>query len=175
MSEEKKARLLKEEDFGQFFKEVEKTAFSFAYSILMNREDARDAVQEGFMKFYKSKEKLDLNRNIKAYLFQIIKNVCFDMLNSRKNTEEIENIPLKDNYDRIEAIDRKKIIKEAMKILNRQERMVISLLTYEGFSSKEVGEIMNISDSTVRNHFMAGRNKIKNFIIKNYPEYARAI
>ena len=175
MSEEKKVRLFKEEDFEQFFKDVEKTAFSFAYSILMNREDARDAVQEGFMKFYKAKNKVDLNKNVKAYLFQIIKNVCFDMLNLRKNTEEIENIPLKDNHDRIETIDRKKIIKEAMKILNRQERMVISLLTYEGFSSKEVGEIMNISDSTVRNHFMAGRNKIKNFIIKNYPEYARAI
>ncbi len=175
MSEEKKARLFKEEDFGQFFKEVEKTAFSFAYSILMNREDAKDAVQEGFMKFYKAKNKVDLNKNVKAYLFQIIKNVCFDILNSRKNTEEIENLPLKDNFDRIETIDRKKIIKEAMKILNRQERMVVSLLTYEGFSSKEAGEIMNISDSTVRNHFMSGRNKIKNFIIKNYPKYARSI
>ncbi len=175
MGEEKGIKRLKEEDFERFFKEVEKTAFSFAYSILMNNEDAKDAVQEGFMKFYRSKEKLDLNKNIKAYLFQIIKNVCFDMLNSRKNTEEIENIPLKENYDRIESLDRKKIIKEAMKILNTQERMVISLLMYQGFSSKEVGKIMNISDSTVRNHFMSGRIKIKNFIIKNYPEYARAI
>ncbi|BBB32625.1 RNA polymerase sigma-70 factor, ECF subfamily [Thermotomaculum hydrothermale] len=175
MEREKAPELFREEDFEKFFKENEKTAFSFAYSILMNREDAKDAVQEGFMKFYKARNRLDANRNLKAYLFQIVKNVCFDILNSRKNTEEIENIPLKEINNRIESMDRKKIIKEAMKILNRQERMVISLLTFEGFSSKEVGEIMNISDSTVRNHFMNGRNKIKNFIIKNYPDYARAL
>ncbi len=175
MIEEKSFLLLNEEEFERFFKENEKAAFSFAYSILLNREDAKDAVQEGFMKFYKAKKRIDKNRNFKAYLFQIIKNVCFDMLNSRKQTEDIENIALKESKDRIETMDRKKIIKEAMRILNKQERMVISLLTFEGFSSREVGEIMNISDSTVRNHFMSGRNKMKNFIIKNYPEYARAL
>ncbi len=164
-----------EEGFNAFFKENQKIAFSFAYSILLNREDAKDAVQEGFMKFYKVLNRIDKNKNFKAYLLQIIKNVCFDMLNKRKQTESIESLALKETKDAIENIDRKKIIKEAMKILNKQERMVVSLLTFEGFSSIEVAEILNISDSTVRNHYMNGRNKIKNFIIKNYPEYARSI
>ncbi len=166
---------LSELEFEKLFMELEKMAFNFAYSIVLNSEDAKDAVQEGFLKLYRSKEKLDKNKNIKAYLFQIIKNVCFDILRSKRNTQEIENTTIKINNSRETELDRKQIIKEAMNILTTQERMIIGLLMFEGFTSKEAGEIMNLSDSTIRNHFMNGRKKIKNFILKNYPDYARSL
>ncbi|GEM_PF-1570482 len=175
MSQVKNGNFALETDFEKFFKENEKMAFNFAYSIVSNPEDAKDAVQEAFMKFYKAKDRIDKDKNVKAYLFQIIKNVCFDMLKEKRYTEQLDNISIRDEKNKAEEIDRKTIIKKALEILNRQERMVVVLLTFKGFSSKEAGEILGISDSTVRNHFMSGRNKIKNFIIKNFPEYARSI
>ncbi len=161
--------------FNRFVKETEKMLYSFAYSITLNNEDAKDAVQEAYLRLFKARQRVDYRKNPKAYVFQIVKNVCFDIIGKRKNEKTIENLPVEEKFDRDTIIDRKKIISSALKILNKQERMVVCLLIFDGFSSKEAGEILGLSDSTIRNHYMNGRNKIRNFIVKHYPEYARSI
>jgi len=161
--------------FDSFVRETEKMLYSFAYSITLNKEDAKDAVQEAYLRLFKARQRVDYQKNLKAYVFQIVKNVCFDIIAKRKHENPIENLAVEEKVNRDTVLDRRKIIGAALKILNKQERMIITLLIFEGFSSKEAGEILGLSDSTVRNHYMNGRNKIRNFIIKNYPEYARSI
>lgn len=164
-----------EQAFEQFIKQKEKLLKSIAYGILQNKEDVEDALQNCYLRFFKSKERLNETQNPAAYLVQIVKNVCFDLLKSGKKgfKEDFEDANLSYSEHKSEAIDRKKVITSAMKILNEKERLVIALIHTEGYTSYEVAELTGYNDSTVRTYYMNGREKMKNYIIKFFPEFAR--
>jgi len=164
-----------ENAFEQFIKEKERLLKSVAYGILQNREDVEDALQNCYLRFFKSKGRLNESKNPTAYLVQIVKNVCFDLLKSDRKgyKEDFESANLSYTENKAENIDRKKVIASAMKILNDKERLVISLVHTQGYTSYEVAELTGFKDSTVRTYYMNGREKMKNFIIKFFPEFAR--
>jgi len=164
-----------EQAFEQFIKQKEKLLKSIAYGILQNTQDVEDALQDCYIRFFKSKEKLNKSKNPTAYLVQIVKNVCFDLLKANRKgyKEDFEEANLSYSEKPQEQLDRKKVIASAMKILNEKERLVISLIHTEGYTSFEVAELTGFNNSTVRTYYMNGREKMKNYIIKFFPEFAR--
>lgn len=56
--------------------------------------------------------------------------------------------------------------------LTEKQRTVFLLRGIEGMSSKEVGEILGCRASTVRNHLLAARRKLRQELVRLYPEYA---
>lgn len=163
-----------EEAFRKFVSETERLLMSVGYSILLNSEDARDAVQDAYLRFWRSRERLDRDGYIRAYLVQILKNVCFSMLKKRASTVGMEEIPelgMKENPS--SRLDEKEIVSRALTVLKEKERMIVAMIHYENLDSTEVGEILGLSASTVRSHYQSARIRMKNYIIRYFPEFVR--
>ena len=74
-------------EFSNQLLNLEQSLERFAYSLTANREDAKDLLQETFLKALTYKEKFEDNTNLKAWTFTIMKNTFIN--NYRKNTLNI--------------------------------------------------------------------------------------
>ncbi|NOY22184.1 MAG: sigma-70 family RNA polymerase sigma factor [Acidobacteria bacterium] len=163
-----------EDAFKEFVGETERLLMSVSYGILLNTEDARDAVQDAYLRFWRSRERLDPNGYIQAYLVQILKNVCLTMLKKRANTVGMDEIPEPGKKETPSSrLDEKEIISRAMTVLKEKERMIVAMIHYENMDSAEVGEILGLSASTVRSHYQSARIRMRNYITRFFPEFVR--
>ncbi len=163
-----------EDVFREFVSETERLLMSVSYGILLNSEDARDAVQDTYLRFWRSRERLDPNGYIRAYLVQILRNVCLNMLKKRSETvgiEEISEPGKKENP--ASGLGHKQVISRALTVLKEKERMIVAMIHYENMDSAEIGEIMGLSASTVRSHYQNARIRMKNYITRFFPEFVR--
>ncbi|RLE18278.1 MAG: hypothetical protein DRJ08_07865, partial [Acidobacteria bacterium] len=174
MVDTKRLRLGDEDAFREFVGETKRLLMSVSYGILLNTEDASDAVQDAYLRFWRSRERLDSAGYIKAYLVQILKNVCLSMLKKRANTVGMDEIPEQGRRENTSSrLDDKELVSRAMTVLKEKERMIVAMIHYENLDSAEVGEILGLSPSTVRSHYQSARIRMKNYIIRNFPEFVR--
>ncbi len=163
-----------EEAFREFVGETERLLMSVGYGILLNVEDARDAIQDAYLRFWRSRERLDSTGYVRAYLVQILRNVCLTMLKKRGNAVGMDEIPEQGKRDNTSfRLDEKEVVSRAMTVLKEKERMIVAMIHYENLDSAEVGEILGLSASTVRSHYQNARTRMKNYIIRYFPEFVR--
>lgn len=174
-------------DIDAFEKIVElyqKRLFKIAYKMVGRVEDARDILQEAFIKIFKNIHKLKAVREPFPYFCRITINVCMDWL----RRERIKHLPL-DNYLHIlkgknrssypspellmHQREKEEIITESLHCLTHRERAALSLRDLEGHKTKEVAAILGCSQATVRSHIASARLKMKEYLLANYPELKR--
>ncbi len=152
--------------------------YNTAYRMTRNAQDAEDLVQETYLKAYKYYDKFEEGTNLKAWLFKILKNtfinsyrkaqlqppqsdfadieesfesqISEDAVRQIRNPEEelLENV-LDEDVQR--AIDR----------LPQDYRMVVLLADLEGFSYKEISDILEIPVGTVMSRLYRGRRLLE--------------
>ncbi|MCA1558384.1 MAG: sigma-70 family RNA polymerase sigma factor [Acidobacteria bacterium] len=164
--------------FEQIMVISERRVVSTAWRILGDREDARDAAQEVFLRAYKYLGSFREDQNFSGWLYRITVNVCRDIARKRSHgghkrfisyeteLEEglLETIPAPDDTERhaIEAQERH-IVSLALSALSLKERSALVLRDMEGLSTEEVAEIMGTRAATVRSQIASGRTKIKRY------------
>jgi len=149
----------------QIVKTHEGALLRYAARILRNEENARDTVQEAFIRFVRvrqqGKEKI---QNVQAWLFRITRNLCLDQLRAKKRQleisldEEVDGMPsLAESLgsDK-ERPDKKVQLNEAMQMVRQQimaldprSREIVVLKLEQGRSYKEIAEIMNLKVGNV--------------------------
>lgn len=148
--------------------------FRFACSMLGNKDDAKDAVQDAMVKIWNQKELLADIRNPEAWCMQVTRNLCLDRYKAvkirRQATEKIkalqeEKVPTP--YDRAEQKDRVEKLRQLINELPEKAKMVIHLRDVEGYSYKEIGEILGISLDEVKINIFRARKLLKDQLIKN--------
>ncbi len=128
-------------------------------------EDAEDAFQEGFVKIYAKLAEYKYEGSFGGWLRRVMVNTVLD--NMRKNKKhafhedvnELPNIsaPPQSPLDEMSA-------KELMGILEKLPdgyRVVFNMFAIEGYSHKEIGEKLNITESTSKSQFLRARTYIK--------------
>jgi len=132
---------------------------SLSFKILKDLEEAKDVVQEAFLRAMENIKNIRKGESLRSWLFRVVYRLAIDKKrrNNLFNKKILELAGVKKfqneyNYE----------ISEFLKSLNPKEREVIYLRA-EGFSSKEIGEIIGCSESTVRVHLHNARKKIKKF------------
>lgn len=162
--------------FDQIMIRHQRLVVSTAWRILGNKEDARDAAQECFLRVYKYLKNFKRGEDFSAWLYRITVNVCRDHARKRggagrfvsfeREWEEggFASLPSRENIEE-EAIlsQEKNIIERALATLTKRERAVIVLRDLEGLSTEEVSEILGSSQGTVRSQISSARAKIKRF------------
>lgn len=127
-----------------------------AFTYTQNMEDARDIVQDVFLKFIVKSPRLDSDEHEKAWLIRVTINTCKNHLASayRKNRAELrEDISVFDKYSTG--------LTDAVNSLPTKYRIVIHLFYYEGYSQKEIAKIINLTESAVATRLQRGRNLLK--------------
>lgn len=132
-----------------------------------NEHEALDILQEGFIKVFRYLDKYKPGTSLKSWIKRIMINTSIDFYRkrSKKRTEDIESaFSVSSSYS--EALDHLKVeeIMKAVQQLSPSCRAVFNLYVIEGYSHREVGEILNITESTSRSNLVKARNKLKEMI-----------
>jgi RNA polymerase sigma-70 factor (ECF subfamily) len=152
--------------------------YSAALRMTRNPADAEDIVQEAFLKAYRAYDTFEEGTNLKAWLYRILTNTYINRYRKRqRRPDETELGELEDLYlyKRLgepsgathsaerEAIDQliDDDIIEAIEALPENFRMPVVLADVDGFSYKEIAEIVDIPMGTVMSRLHRGRNALQ--------------
>ncbi|MGN1442735.1 MAG: RNA polymerase sigma factor [Acutalibacteraceae bacterium] len=129
-----------------------------AFSVVRNTHDAEDAVQETFLKLVRLKPSFHDETHEKAWLLRVTINNAKNIRRSygREGTSLDENQP----FVYTESTD---VLNEVLS-LPEKYRVVIHLYYYEGYSIKEIAEILNKPAATVGTLLSRGRKMLKTFL-----------
>ena len=162
--------------------------FSTALRMTRNRSDAEDLVQETYIKGWRSFHTFQEGTNLRAWLFRIMTNTYINKYNAqkRKGTEvELDDIEELFLYKRLGSIDQSQLsssaedqmlelftddeVKSAIESLPEDFRIPVLLSDVDGFSYKEISEMLEIPMGTVMSRLHRGRKAMQKMLY----EYAR--
>ncbi len=131
--------------------------FRVCYCILCHRDDAEDALQETFLKYLTKAPEFKSAEHEKAWLIKVATNISKNMVLLRKKRKTIDL----DELSSIGIEDEDTEVFETIMALPVKYKIVMTLYYIEGYSSKEVAEIIGISPESVRKRLQNGRELLK--------------
>ena len=134
-----------------------------------NEHDALDILQEGFIKVFRNIAKYQPGTTLAAWIRRIMVNTAIDYYrkNIRRRTEDLDTAyELKSmDADAISQCSEKEIL-EAVQQLTPAYRVVFNLYVIEGYSHREIADLMDITESTSRSNLVKSRMKLREIINK---------
>jgi len=141
--------------------------------ISLPEEEARDIVQDVFVKFWNDCKKLDIQFSIRSYLFVSVKNRCFDVL--RKKNRNIKVQEISNEYDIADEAFETYILSELETLFNNSLtklpercREVFELSRLHGLKNREIAAKLNLSEKTVENQITKAlhilREELKDYL-----------
>ena len=166
----------KEEVFEQEFLPHINSMYNFAYRLTFEEDDAKDLVQDTYLKAFRFIDSFERGTNAKAWLFRILKNsfindfrkkskqpakVDYNEVESYYNSEDVDETITTDL--RVETVQHMigDEVTNALNALDVDFRTVIILCDLEGFTYEEMAKILNIPIGTVRSRLHRARNLLK--------------
>ncbi len=154
--------------------------YAAALRLTRNPADAEDLVQETYLKAYRGFAGFEQGTNLRAWLYRILTNTFINTYRSKKRRpdetdfDEVEDLYL---YRRLGGLEAATVgrsaedelldwfseaeVKEALEALPEQFRMAVLLADVEGFSYKEIAEILDVPIGTVMSRLHRGRKAMQ--------------
>jgi RNA polymerase sigma-70 factor (ECF subfamily) len=157
------------EDFKKVIDKYKGKALALAWNYMGNREDAEDACQDAFLKSYLNLNTFDFSKSFKDWFYTILCNRCKDQLRKRrrfqtfvtsKKGEVLERV----NHGARESTSSLKIPEGILGKLRPKERISLYLWANDGYTSKEIADLLKCSPSTARVHLFKARKKLKSLL-----------
>ena len=130
-------------------------------------DDALDILHEGFIKVFRYIAKYNAGTSLGSWIRRIMINTSIDYYRKekRRRTESLDNAYTlsSKNVDAVASLSAKEII-IALQSLSPAYRSVFNLYVIEGYSHREVAEILQITESTSRSNLVKARTKLKNLL-----------
>lgn len=160
---------------GEFMPHID-SMYNFAYRLTFDEDDAKDLVQDTYLKAYRFINSFEQGTNAKAWLFRILKNSFINEYRKKSKQptkvdyQEVETYYNSDDVDYQSTTDlRAESIKDmlgdeisnALNSLAVDFRTVIILCDLEGFTYEEMAKILDIPIGTVRSRLHRARNLLK--------------
>lgn len=138
-----------------------------------NEDDALDLLHEGFIKVFRSISSYEVGTSLSAWIRRIMVNTCIDNYRRvvRRRTEDIEMAyeVSSEDVDAVSNCSAQEIL-EAIQTLSPSYRTVFNLYVIDGYSHREIGELLGITESTSRSNLVKARAKLQE-IINNRDQY----
>jgi len=161
-------------------------AYGLALRILRNEEQAKDAVQDSFLKVYRSLDRFEGRAGFYTWLYRIVMNQCLDHKRRDKSDREVEwndesavgvldaselaASPAGRDADReapdvaIERSEIRQAVARAINALPEDARRTIQLREIDGLSYKEIAETMGIPKGTVMSRLHYARQRLRELL-----------
>jgi RNA polymerase sigma-70 factor (family 1) len=148
-----------EQGFNYFFAQLYEPLVHFAFTILNDKSEAEDIVEDSFLKFWERRSEIEKATTLKSYLYTIVRNACLTTI-GRRNYAKSYEVHIKRSPESFTPdVQQKIIISESMhqvylalKTLPPKCRQVFSMLYVQGKPVKEIAEELELSVSTVKSH-----------------------
>lgn len=158
----------REEAYRQLIEEYGNRLLRTCYLILKDREEAEDVVQETFIKVFKKIDTFKEKSGLYTWIYAIALNLSRDRMRMKQDMLELKDewIGNSDVESQVEInIDRELLKKEIFE-MNSLYREVLVLFYYEELSIKEISNLLNEKEGTIKSKLSRGRNILKERLLK---------
>jgi RNA polymerase sigma factor (sigma-70 family) len=161
--------------FSYFIEKYKHTAYSLAFRIVNNRQDAEEIVQDSFLKAFNSLHKFRNDAKFSTWFYKIVINTSLSKTRLKKfnenniDVEEITNTieDIEFVYKALTHTEQKKFINAALQELAKQESILLTLYYLNECSIEEITEITGINKENVKMKLHRARKKMYLVLEKN--------
>jgi len=157
----------KTKEFEVLVKDNMKRAYFSALGFLGSHDAAMDVSQEAFIRAYHSFDKYDSKRNFFTWYYKILRNHCFNFIRDNKNRKEEfflesrKDVVSRNNPEQnLEEKEELELLHNAINQLEIENREIIILREFEGYSYEEISEMLNLPAGTVMSRLFYARKKL---------------
>ena len=143
--------------FTELMQLHEKDMYRTASAILPQDADIADAIQETILTVWEKIDTLQKNRYFKTWMIRILINKCKDILKQKKQVTYTDQMPETPFYEEEYAA---KEWAQMLEPLDNKYRLVILLYYMEGFNIREISDILDMKESTVKSRLQRGRKQV---------------
>lgn len=152
---------MSKEEFEVFAKEYMDMIYRVAYSWTKDSNDANDVTQEVLIQLFKTKKEFESGSHIKNWLIRVTINQCKMLFRSPwKKMEDIDEYAQSLGFEDESYLG----LFQAVMSLDKKYRIPLMLLYYEGYSTKEISDIMDIPEKTVSTRIFRAKAKLKDYL-----------
>jgi RNA polymerase sigma-70 factor (ECF subfamily) len=160
--------------YEQVFRAYYELLCKYAYTVVRDKDEAEEVVQNLFYNVWKKREQLQIQSSVKSYLYRAVRNDCLnrvkhDQVRHTYAMDYRHTAPISGNgLESLEAKELSRHIREAVETLPTQCAEVFRLSRFEQLSYAEIAQRLDISTKTVENHMGKAlrrmREQLKDFL-----------
>ena len=143
---------------------------SVCYRYAHNREDAEDMLQEGLIKVFSQIHTFENRGALEGWIRRIVVHTCINILKKNKKFNESVDIihatAVQVKEESIPSIIQAKQVVECIRMLPIGYRTVLNLYAIEGFSHREIGDMLDIEESTSRSQYTRAKAMLEEILVK---------
>jgi RNA polymerase sigma-70 factor (ECF subfamily) len=174
------------ESFNQLVSRWERPIFALAYRTLGREEDARDVVQEAFLRAFRGLRGFKGEAKFSSWLYRITLNLCRDWIRKERRApivqvpEGTDPIDLADDQvapaesveDLVARREMSQAVSQAMTELPEEQRTAIMLKEYHGLTFQEIADMLDCPLSTVKTRLYQGLSVLRRRLERRQAEQA---
>jgi RNA polymerase sigma factor (sigma-70 family) len=152
-------------EYNRSVEEYSDSVYRFIRTNLKDEERANDIVQDSYEKLWRNVTDIEYPV-VKSWLFTTAYRTMIDIIRKENRMTTIDD---QDDYDLIsesQYSDLNEILHLALERLPENQKSLVLLRDYEGYSYKEIGEITGLTEAQVKINIYRGRVALKNFIVR---------
>ena len=154
----KKAQRHDKDAFTELMQRYMKDMYRTAIAILMNEEDAADALQDTILTCWEKIEMLKRAEFFKTWMTRILINHCYDIIRKKPTYGKLEI------YEEPSKCDEYNLeLKEAYASIDEQYRLPMELYYSQGFKVREIAEMLSMPQNTIKTRLARGRKQMEEY------------
>ncbi len=140
--------------------------YRFILKHIRDEDKAKDIVQESFIKLWDKVKEVSFEK-VRSYLFSTAYHTMIDAIRKGKRISYLDDVSQEDMYYNEGGYNNaKEILNEAIKKLPDDQRAVLLLRDYEGYSYEEIGGITGLTEAQVKVYIYRARVFLKKYIVR---------
>jgi len=159
-------------DFKTEILPISNKLMRFALQILQDEEEAKDVLQDVFLKLWQKREELEKIDNLEAFAYRMMRNRCLDMIRSRRtiSIDSLTKAKLPEeessDIDHLDVANSVDLVKRIIGELPDLQRTIIHLRDIEQLEYEEIAEATNLNLNAIRVNLSRARKKVRDEILK---------
>lgn len=159
------------EAYEELVKRHQKTAFSIAYRLLGDRDNAEEVAQEAFLKIFEAAERYQPSAAFRTYLCRVVTRLCYDRTEKNKPVAldpfsgfipgDDRETPEQELLDREEQA----AVRRALEELPRRQQVAVTLAYVEEIKYREIAAAMETTEKAVERLVARAKKRLKKFLL----------
>ncbi|MCU0330085.1 MAG: RNA polymerase sigma factor [Candidatus Kapabacteria bacterium] len=155
----------RERAFSEIYGRYNRRVYAYCRTILGDSVRADDVFQETFLSFLRSAERGTAVDNVLAYLLRIARNHCLNAKARERFVLDSEDVlDALSVQPSVETDELHNVVRIALDVLPEHHREAVVLQMYDEMSYEEIGVVMDVPVSTVRNWVVRGKRRLRNVL-----------
>jgi len=150
-------------EYNRSVEEFSDSVYRFIRANLKDDDRSNDIVQDSYEKLWRNVTDIEYTV-VKSWLFSTAYHAMIDIIRKEKRMTSLEISPENDLMSEAQYSDLNEILHVALDRLPENQKSLVLLRDYEGYSYREIGEITGLNEAQVKINIYRGRMSLKSFI-----------